>query len=115
MATVLTPLLRQVQACAHRAEGGLSAYLLPDGFCVGPVQVGQVRVLRSHGEFDTAMVLDTRANVRTPALPPTMLGGSAWRSIKVTGLSWGVVSLCGAPPPPRLHRRGRLPLQHRVL
>ena len=109
------PLLRQVQACAHRAEGGLSAHLLPDGFCIGPAQAGQVRVLRNRAEFDTATVLNTRANVRTPALPPTILGDGARRSIKVIGVSLGVVSLCCAPSPPRLHRRGRLLLQHRVL
>ena len=113
MATVLTPLLRQAQACANRAEGGLSVYLLPDGFCVGPAQAGQVRVLRSNAEFDIATVLDTRANKRTPALPPTILGDSALRS-KVTGISLGVVLPCSAPSPPRLLRRGRL-LQHRVL
>ena len=104
-----------MQACAHRAEGGLSAHLLPDGFSVGPVQVGQVRVLRNHAKFDIATVLDVRANVRTPALPPAIFGDGAWRSIKVTGISLGVVSLCCAPSPPRLHRRGRLLLQHRVL
>ena len=82
-----------MQACAHRAEGGLSAYLLPDGFCIGPVQAGQVRVLRNHAEFDIATVLDTRANVRMPSLPLTILGDGAWRSIKVTGISLGIVAL----------------------
>ena len=71
--------------------------------------------LRNHAEFDIATVLDTRANVRTPALPPTILGDGAWRSIKVIGISLGVVSLCCASSPPRLHRRGRPLLQHRVL